>query len=58
MSAQEEKLEDNGMPHKLSRQEITDSFSVDFDIQRIEDTVFRGTLEFEPKALFSVLKKK
>ena len=58
MSAEEEKLSDNGMPHKLSRQEITDSFRADFDIQRIEDTVFRGTLEFEPKALFAVLKKK
>jgi len=58
MSTKEEKLPENGMPHKLSRLEITDSFNADFDILRIEDTVFRGTLEFEPKALFAVLKKK
>ena len=33
-------------------------FSDDFDIQRIDDSVFHGTLEFYPKALFAVLKKK
>ena len=58
MSDAETKLPDNEMPHKLSRKEITDSFGNDFEIQRIDDTVFRGTLEFEPRALFSVLKKK
>ncbi len=58
MSIEDKNLPDNGIPHKLSKQEITDSFNVDFDIQRIEDSVFRGSLEFYPKALFIVLKKK
>jgi len=58
MSTVEKNLSDNNMPHKLSKQEIMDSFNVDFDIQKITDTVFRGTLEFYPKAWFAVLKKK
>ena len=58
MSIEEKNLPDNAMPHKLSKQEIMTSFNVDFDILRIDDSVFRGTLEFYPKALFAVLKKK
>ncbi len=58
MSVEEKNLPDNDMPHKLSKQEIMDSFNDDFDIQRIGDSVFRGSLEFYPKALFAVLKKK
>jgi len=58
MSAVEKNLSDNNMPHKLSKQEIIDSFNVDFDIQKITDSVFRETLEFYPKAWFAVLKKK
>ena len=58
MSVKEENLPDNGMPHKLSEQEITDSFGVDFDIEKINDSVFSGNLETNPKALFAVLRKK
>ena len=58
MSTEEKNLLDNNMPHKLSKQEIIDSFNIDFDIQKITDSVFRGTLEFYPKAWFAVLKKK
>ena len=58
MSIEEKNLPDNDMPHKLSKQEITDYFNEDFDVQRINDSVFHGTLESEPKALFAVLKKK
>ena len=58
MSIEEKNLPDNDMPHKLSKQEITDYFNEDFDVQRINDSVFLGTLESEPKALFAVLKKK
>ena len=58
MSENEKNLPDNDMPHKLSKQEIMDSFNDGFDIQRIDDSVFRGTLELEPKALFAILKKK
>jgi len=58
MSTEEKNLLDNNMPHKLPKQEIIDSFNIDFDIQKITDSVFRGTLEFYPKAWFAVLKKK
>ena len=58
MSVNEKNLPDNDMPHKLSKQELIDFFNDDFDIQKIEDSIFHGTLEFEPKALFAVLKKK
>ncbi len=58
MSVEEKNLPDNDMPHKLSKQEIMDSFNADFDIQKINDSEFRGALEFYPKALFIVLKKK
>ena len=58
MSVKEKNLSDNDMPHKISKQEVLDSFNADFDIQRIDDSEFRGALEFYPKALFAVLKKK
>ena len=58
MSVNEKNLHDNDMPHKLSKQELINSFNDDFNIQKIEDSIFHGTLEFEPKALFAVLKKK
>lgn len=58
MSVEEENLPDDGMPHKLSKQEIKDFFNADFDIQKICDSEFRGSLEFYPKSLFAVLKKK
>jgi len=58
MSVEEKNLPDNDLPHKLSKQEIIDSFDVDFDVQKINDTIFSGNLEINPKALFAVLKKK
>ena len=58
MSVKEKNLPDDGMPHKLSEQEIMDSFGIDFVIQKVHDTVFHGAMEFAPRALFSVLKKK
>jgi ubiquinone/menaquinone biosynthesis C-methylase UbiE len=58
MSVDEKNLPDDDMPHKLSKQEIMDSFGVDFDIKKINDTIFSGNLEMNPKALFTVLKKK
>jgi len=58
MSIDEKNLPDDDMPHKLSKQEIIDSFDDDFDIQRIVHTVFLGAHELKPKALFAVLKKK
>ena len=58
MSVKETNLSDDEMPHKLSKQEIIDNFDNDFEIQKIEDSIFSGTLELELKALFIVLKKK
>jgi len=58
MSVEEKNLPDNEMPHKLSKQEITDFFNADFHIEKIHDTIFSGNLEMNPKALFAVLKKK
>lgn len=58
MSVDEKNIPDNDMPHKLSKQEIVDSFSDDFDIESIEHSVFHGALEIKLKALFAVLKKK
>ena len=58
MSIDEKNLPDDDMPHKLSKQEITDAFDDDFDVQRIDDTVFNEAYGIKPKALFAVLKKK
>ncbi len=58
MSIDEKNLPDDDMPHKLSKQEITNAFYDDFDIQRIDDTVFNEAYGIKPKALFAVLKKK
>jgi len=58
MSIEEKNLADNDMPHKLSKQEIMDSFDVSFDIEKITSSEFRGSLEFYPKSWFAVLKKK
>jgi len=57
MSIDEKNLPDDEMPHKFSKQNIIDIFSNDFEIQSIKDSVFKGTLEQFPKALFIVMKK-
>lgn len=48
---------DNG-PHRFSRDEIKNIFGKDFVIESFKDTVYQGTLDPLPKALFVVLKKK
>jgi len=58
MSAEETNIPDNDMPHKLSESEIREHFEGDFEIQKIKNSIFSGTLELELKALFVVLKKK
>ncbi len=58
MSVNEKNMPDNDMPRKLSRQDVMDSFGDNFDALRVGDGELRGVLEFYPKALFSVLKKK
>lgn len=58
MSVDEKNIPDNDMPHKLSKQEIVDSFSDGFEIESIEHSVFHGAFDIKLKALFAVLKKK
>ena len=58
MSSEEKDLSDDKGPHKLSKEELIDTFSNDFEVENIKDTVYHGTLNPFPKALFAVLKKK
>ena len=58
MSVEEKNLPDDGMPYKFSKQDIEIFFRSDFEIQKISDSVFKGTLDEFPRALFAILKKK
>ena len=58
MSIDEKDLPEDKGPHKLSHSELNQVFSNDFEVQSIKDTVYHGTLNPLPKALFAVLKKK
>ena len=58
MSIEEKDLPEDKGPHKLSKSELKQVFSNDFDVELIKDSVFQGTLTPLPKALFAVLKKK
>ncbi|MFL6359808.1 MAG: class I SAM-dependent methyltransferase [Nitrososphaeraceae archaeon] len=44
-------------PYKFSQEEITDLFSKYFRIDSIKETVYQGTLDPFPKALFTVMIK-
>ncbi|NIO16933.1 MAG: methyltransferase domain-containing protein [Deltaproteobacteria bacterium] len=52
----EEPMEDG--PYRFSPEEIRTIFSGTFDTGRIENTVYQGTLDPLPRALFCVLKKR
>lgn len=58
MSIEEKDLPEDKGPHKLSKSELSQVFSNDFEVESIIDTVYHGTLDPLPKALFAVLKKK
>jgi len=45
-------------PHRFTEEQIREVFSEDFEIEKIESTVYQGQLDPFPKALFSVMKKK
>jgi SAM-dependent methyltransferase len=45
-------------PHRFTKEQIRDLFSDEFEIVSIHDTVYEGQLDPQPKALFSVLRKK
>jgi len=45
-------------PHRFTKEQIKDVFSDDFEVVSVDDTTYEGQLDPEPKALFSVLRKK
>ena len=58
MSSEEKNLPDDKGPHKLSQEELKDVFSNDFKVESIKDTVYHGTLDPLPKALFAVMTRR
>ena len=52
MSIEEKDLPEDKGPHKLSKSELDQVFSADFVVESIKDTVYHGTLNPLPKALF------
>lgn len=44
-------------PYKFSKKDIEELFSKDFIIENVKETVFHGTLDSFPKAIFVVMKK-
>jgi SAM-dependent methyltransferase len=57
MSKNEKNMPDDKGPHKFYKEEIVNYFENDFDIKKSKDTVYYGTLNPLPKALFFVMKK-
>jgi cyclopropane fatty-acyl-phospholipid synthase-like methyltransferase len=47
-----------GGPHRFSIDEINSIFENRFDIDSFKETVYQGTLDILPKALFVVLRKR
>jgi SAM-dependent methyltransferase len=58
MSIEEKGLPEDEGPYKFSKQGVLDTFEKDFEIIEIKPTVYYGTLEPLPKALFTVIKQK
>jgi len=58
MSTEEKDLPDDEGPCKFSQQEVLDTFEKDFEVIEIKPTVYYGTLDPLPKALFAVIKLK
>ena len=58
MSIEEKDLAEDEGPHRFSQQEILDIFGEEFEVQNIKPTVYYGTLDPLPKALFAVIKKR
>ena len=44
-------------PHRFSEDEVREVFGSDFEIQSIKETVYQGTLDPLPRALFVVMNK-
>lgn len=57
MSIEETALPEDKGPYKFSEDQIREIFGGDFEIESISKTVYYGTLDPLPKALFAVMKK-
>ncbi len=57
MSIEDKSLKEEEGPHKFSQQEVLDLFEKDFEVKEIKPTVYYGTLDPLPKALFAVIKQ-
>ena len=58
MSVEEKGLAENEGPYRFSQQEVLDALGDNFEVQDIKSTVYYGTLDPLPKALFAVIKQK
>ena len=58
MSDKEKDLPEDKGPYRLSKKEIIEIFSSYFKIENIKETVYHGTMNPLPKALFAVMKKR
>ena len=58
MSIEEKGLPDDEGPYRFSKQKIFDTFENNFEVKEIKSTVYYGTLDPLPKALFAVIKQK
>ena len=58
LSTEEENLPVEQLSYKFSKQNIFEMFGNDFRIKKIKPTVYYGTLDALPKALFAVIQKK
>ena len=58
MSVKEKNLPEDAGPHKYSQQQIEEIFSTDFKIENVKaDTVYYGTINPRPKAMFFKMRK-
>ena len=58
MSIKETNLPEDKGPYRYSQEQIREIFSASFDIQDVKETVYYGTLDPLPKAIFFVMRKK
>lgn len=54
--SREEKWEQG--PYRFTPEEINEYFAKDFEVLSIRESVYEGTMDFQPKALFCILRKK
>jgi hypothetical protein len=47
-----------GGPHHFSPKEIRDLFAKELEVLKIERTVYQGTLDVPPRALFCVMRRR